>query len=151
MLERSGHNVHEGLVMVAERLCPSFNVQHIQTTEREEGGKNTQKQQPPNRKIIKIHNNKGIHFFFFLLKWTCMCSLCIIYVRGPYLRVLRKRVSQKVDPVRESSLQKRQDEGEHSKNVVPAVVHETAEETQLFTGGLHFHQIIQSEGKTQNL
>lgn len=60
-------------------------------------------------------------------------------------------MSQKADSVPESSLQKRQNEGKHSKNVVPAVVHKTAEETELFTGGLQFHQIIQPEGKTQIL
>lgn len=57
-------------------------------------------------------------------------------------------MSQKADPVPESSLQKGQDEGKHSENVVPTVVHETAEESELFTGGLHVHQIIQSERKT---
>lgn len=60
-------------------------------------------------------------------------------------------MSQKTDPVSESSLQKGQDEGKCSKNVVSTVVHETAEETELLTGSLHFHQIIQSGGNTQIL
>lgn len=60
-------------------------------------------------------------------------------------------MNQKADPVPESSLQKRQDEGKHSENVVPTIVHETAEEAELFTGGLHFHQILQSEGTKQIL
>lgn len=56
-------------------------------------------------------------------------------------------MSQKADPVPESSLQKGQNKRKHSENVVPTVVHETAEETELFTCGLHFHQILHSEGK----